>query len=145
MARDIILNKTGSVTGSGAKTLGFSWGANTSRVGISKTYSVSGGSNSLLVNQSAADLAISIVGQTVITVNPESLGPITFRGHANGRYIGASAPNVAITLTERMSATSQSSAYHVDEFTVTMSAYSVADGETVSKTREGLDGTDVIN
>lgn len=64
MARDIdiTLNKTGSVTGSGTKTIGFGWGANTSRAGISRIYTVPGGSNKLLVSQQYAALSNVVVG-----------------------------------------------------------------------------------
>ena len=102
MARDITLNKTGSVTGSGTKTIGFGWGANTSRAGISRIYTVPGGSNRLLVSQQYAALSNVVVGsasQSVVLNG--STQTVTFTGRANGKYLKYTVGNgLTASLTE---------------------------------------------
>lgn len=90
------------------------------------------------------NITCSVVGYNSIDPNT-IISQTSMRLDSESITMTASETTREITFTGRMSATSQSSSHHVDEFTVTMSAYSVADGETVSKTREGLDGTDDPN
>lgn len=88
-------------TGTGTQTLNFSFGQNSSRLAVEKTFYLSpNGTNTLKVTQEAASLELSLTSSDTITVAEGTTSPVTFRGRANGRYIGASSPLVSITLVE---------------------------------------------
>lgn len=88
MAKDITLSKSGSVNGSGTKSIGFDWGRNTSRSAISRIYTVEGGKNRLFVSQSYAALnnvKDGVNSKSVVSGDTDK--QVTFNGKANGRYL----------------------------------------------------------
>lgn len=103
---DIELNKTGTVNGSGTKSIAFGWGRNTSRSSVARTYSIDGGKNSLKVTQDFKALNNTYNGSR--SKNVVLGGSVTFSGTANGRYLMFSGPSgLTVRVTEASGSTPQ--------------------------------------
>ena len=93
---DKTLTPTGTVSGTGTKTIGFDWGKNQGRAQVTKEYIVTSNdngvtvNNKLIVHQQFTPLAVNETSSTTATIAYEATGAartITFSGEANGKQL----------------------------------------------------------